>query len=239
MAASTSRSAPPNSATAPAPCIARSPRPCWRRRSTASTCANPTPRMAATTPAPMAAPASSSPGNATQAAAEALAGQLKQFAASLLGENPDACTLDNHATVCAGRRTPYALLAASAQSLGKVLSASGNSSGTPRSRRLQRPGLSGRGQQVHRRDQDPEERAGRRRRPRRQSDAVPRPDRRRRRAGAGRGALRGDGDRRRAGAIVNPKIPRLSSAVVCRHSRAPKCSSPTHPTRWDRWAPNR
>ena len=72
-------------------------------------------------------------GNATQAAAEALADQLKQFAASLLGENPDACTLDNHATVCAGRRTPYALLAASAQSLGKLLSASGNSSGTPRS----------------------------------------------------------------------------------------------------------
>jgi CO/xanthine dehydrogenase Mo-binding subunit len=58
---------------------------------------------------------------------------LKQFAASLLGENPDACALDNHATVCAGRRTPYALLAASAQSLGRALSASGNSSGTPRS----------------------------------------------------------------------------------------------------------
>ena len=51
----------------------------------------------------------------------------------MLGENPDACTLDNHATVCAGRRTPFALLAASAQSLGKVLSASGNSTGTPRS----------------------------------------------------------------------------------------------------------
>ena len=72
-------------------------------------------------------------GRATQAAAEALADQLKVFAASLLGEKPDACALDNHATVCAGRRTPYALLAASAQSLGKTLSASGNSSGTPRS----------------------------------------------------------------------------------------------------------
>jgi CO/xanthine dehydrogenase Mo-binding subunit len=72
-------------------------------------------------------------GNATQAAAKAMADELKQFAASLLGENPDACSLDNHATVCAGRRTPYALLAASAQSLGKVLGASGNSSGTPRS----------------------------------------------------------------------------------------------------------
>ena len=39
---------------------------------------------------------------------------------SLLGENPDACSLDNHATVCAGRRTPFALLAASAHALGKV-----------------------------------------------------------------------------------------------------------------------
>src|SRR4029078_13631927 len=70
---------------------------------------------------------------ATQAAAEALAGQLKQCAASSPGENPDPCSLDNHATVCAGRRTPFALLAASAHSLGKVLSASGNSTGTPRS----------------------------------------------------------------------------------------------------------
>ncbi len=72
-------------------------------------------------------------GRATQAAAEALAGHMKQFAASLLGENPDACSLDNHATVCAGRRTPFAMLAASAHALGKILSASGNSSGTPRS----------------------------------------------------------------------------------------------------------
>jgi putative selenate reductase molybdopterin-binding subunit len=72
-------------------------------------------------------------GRATQAAAEALAEELKTFAASLLGEKADACTLDNHATVCAGHRTPFALLAASAQSLGKVLSANGNSSGSPRS----------------------------------------------------------------------------------------------------------
>ena len=50
-------------------------------------------------------------GRATQAAAEALAGHMKAFAASLIGENPDACSLDNHAAVCAGRRTPFALLA--------------------------------------------------------------------------------------------------------------------------------
>src|SRR4029077_16735722 len=54
-------------------------------------------------------------------------------AGSLRGENSGAGPLDNEATVCAGRRTPFALLAASAQSLGKVLTASGSSAGTPRS----------------------------------------------------------------------------------------------------------
>ncbi len=72
-------------------------------------------------------------GRATQAAAEALAGQMKAFAAFLIGESSDACTLDNHATVCAGRRTPYALLAASAQALGKSLTGMGSSAGSPRS----------------------------------------------------------------------------------------------------------
>src|SRR5207244_8169101 len=37
-------------------------------------------------------------GRATQAAAEALAEELKKFAASLLGENPEACSLDHDAT---------------------------------------------------------------------------------------------------------------------------------------------
>jgi putative selenate reductase molybdopterin-binding subunit len=72
-------------------------------------------------------------GRATQAAAEALAAEMKVFAASLIGENPDACVLENHTTVCAGRRTPFALLAASAQALGKSLAASGTSAGSPRS----------------------------------------------------------------------------------------------------------
>jgi CO/xanthine dehydrogenase Mo-binding subunit len=72
-------------------------------------------------------------GRATQAAAEALADEMKKFAASLIGESPDACSLDNHAAVCAGRRTPYALLAASAQALGKTLTGSGTSAGSPRS----------------------------------------------------------------------------------------------------------
>jgi CO/xanthine dehydrogenase Mo-binding subunit/aerobic-type carbon monoxide dehydrogenase small subunit (CoxS/CutS family) len=72
-------------------------------------------------------------GRATQAAAEAMADRLKQFAASMIAENPDACSLDKNATVCVGRRTSFAQLAASAQSLGKVLRASGSSTGTPRS----------------------------------------------------------------------------------------------------------
>src|SRR6195256_5270958 len=35
-------------------------------------------------------------GRATQVAAEALADELKKFAASLIGENPDSCVLENH-----------------------------------------------------------------------------------------------------------------------------------------------
>jgi CO/xanthine dehydrogenase Mo-binding subunit/aerobic-type carbon monoxide dehydrogenase small subunit (CoxS/CutS family) len=72
-------------------------------------------------------------GRATQAAAEAMAGQLRTFAASVIGENPEACSLDNDATLCAGRRTSYAQLAAAAQALGKVLTATGSSAGSPRS----------------------------------------------------------------------------------------------------------
>lgn len=72
-------------------------------------------------------------GRATQAAAEALAGQMKSFAASLIGEASDACTLENHAAVCAGRRTPFAMLAASANAVGKSLVGRGSSAGSPRS----------------------------------------------------------------------------------------------------------
>jgi CO/xanthine dehydrogenase Mo-binding subunit/aerobic-type carbon monoxide dehydrogenase small subunit (CoxS/CutS family) len=72
-------------------------------------------------------------GRATQTAAEAMAAQLKEFASSSVGENPDACTLDHGATACAGHRMSYAKLATAARGLGKVLSASGTSAGTPRS----------------------------------------------------------------------------------------------------------
>ena len=55
--------------------------------------------------------------------------------------------------------------------------------------RVQCSGFSGRGEQGHRRDQNTQERAGRRCRPRRQSHAVPRPGRGRRRAIARRHAV--------------------------------------------------
>jgi putative selenate reductase molybdopterin-binding subunit len=72
-------------------------------------------------------------GRATQAAAEALADRIRKFAASTIGEVPEACSLDNDAAVCVGHRTSFVQLAASARSLGKVLQASGTSEGTPRS----------------------------------------------------------------------------------------------------------
>jgi putative selenate reductase molybdopterin-binding subunit len=52
---------PEGSATAPRRYIARSRRPRWRQRSTRSACCSPTPRMAVTIPAPMAAPERLSP----------------------------------------------------------------------------------------------------------------------------------------------------------------------------------
>ena len=60
--------------------------------------------------------------------------EIKTFAASTAWAITQMlASLENDATVCAGRRTPFALFAASAQSLGKALTASGNSAGTPRS----------------------------------------------------------------------------------------------------------
>jgi CO/xanthine dehydrogenase Mo-binding subunit/aerobic-type carbon monoxide dehydrogenase small subunit (CoxS/CutS family) len=72
-------------------------------------------------------------GRATQAAAEAMADRLKRFSAATIGEDPDACSLNDSAAVCASQRRSFAQLAASAQGLGKVLTASGTSTGTPRS----------------------------------------------------------------------------------------------------------
>ena len=158
-------------------------------------------------------------GRATQAAAEDLAARSEERSRRNCDERNSRRV---HAgkrfrDVCGKQRLSFAQLAAAAHAQGQTLERQRHFGGHAALGRLQRAGLSRRGEQGHRRDQDPEERAGRRRRPRRQSDAVPRPGRGRRRAIARRHAVRGDGDRRRRPRDQS-EIPRLSSAVVCRHS---------------------
>ena len=178
-------------------------------------------------------------GRATQAAAEALAGELKAFARPLHRRESGRLLARQR---CDGlRRTPHCrspLLAASAQALGKIAQRQRHLGRHAALGRLQRAGLSRRGEQGHRRDQDPEKRAGRRCRPRRQSDAVPRPGRGRRRAIARRHAVRGDGDRRRRPRRQS-EIPRLSSAVVRRHSAHRSVLRRHLGHASGRWAPNR
>ena len=72
-------------------------------------------------------------GRATQAAAENLADALRAFAAGATKINPAACLLENDAAVCGKQRVSYAQLAEVARAQGQVLSATGNSAGTPRS----------------------------------------------------------------------------------------------------------
>jgi putative selenate reductase molybdopterin-binding subunit len=72
-------------------------------------------------------------GKATQAAAENLASELKTFAAQATGSTSGTCILDNDTMLCGDKRVSFAQLAATARAQGATLSASGNSSGTPRS----------------------------------------------------------------------------------------------------------
>jgi CO/xanthine dehydrogenase Mo-binding subunit/aerobic-type carbon monoxide dehydrogenase small subunit (CoxS/CutS family) len=72
-------------------------------------------------------------GRATQAAAENLAAEMKAFAAALTRTNLPACVLENETAVCDQQRVSFAELARSSHALGQTLSASGTSSGTPRS----------------------------------------------------------------------------------------------------------
>ena len=194
--------------------------------------------MAATTPAPMAAPAFLSPAARRRPRPKRWLTALKEFAASLLGEKA-GCVLARQPRRRL-RRTPHAIRATCrVRAIARQ--------GAQRQRqfvrhaalgRLQRAGLSRRGEQIHRRTENSEKRAGRRRRPCRQPDAVPRPDRGRRRAIAGRCALRGNGDRRQAAASSIPN----SATIICRPlptSPAPKCCSPIRRIRWGRWAQNR
>ncbi len=72
-------------------------------------------------------------GRATQAAAEKLAVELKNFASAATGTDPDLCTLENDSVVCGGQRRSYAQLAEAAGARATILRASGTSTGTPRS----------------------------------------------------------------------------------------------------------
>ncbi len=117
-------------------CIARSPRPRWRRPSIRSASGNPTPRMAATIPALTAAPASLLPARATQPAAENLAAEIKAFRGGIADSgcaSPASWTED--AVVC-GRSAhcplPSLREVAHASKAGRS-SRSGNSPGSPRS----------------------------------------------------------------------------------------------------------
>ncbi|MGJ4930080.1 molybdopterin-dependent oxidoreductase [Bradyrhizobium sp. HKCCYLS2038] len=69
-------------------------------------------------------------GRATQAAAEALATQLKSFAAQHWQVAPDDCRIADDAIACGAQRLTFAKLA---KASGSLLTASGNSQGTPRS----------------------------------------------------------------------------------------------------------
>ncbi len=72
-------------------------------------------------------------GRATQAAAENLANDLTRFASAATGVNPDACSLENDSAVCGNQRLSFVQLAETARAQGRTLSASGTSTGTPRS----------------------------------------------------------------------------------------------------------
>src|SRR6478752_6244966 len=64
-------------------------------------------------------------GRATQAAAEALAEELKRFTSHAAGIPSSSCALENDAVVCGRQRRSFAELAAMARAQGQVLHASG------------------------------------------------------------------------------------------------------------------
>ena len=72
-------------------------------------------------------------GLATQVAAERLATELRCFAAAATGNGPDSCVLENNSVVCGKQRLSFVELAEAVHAQGKTLSASGTSTGTPRS----------------------------------------------------------------------------------------------------------
>jgi CO/xanthine dehydrogenase Mo-binding subunit/aerobic-type carbon monoxide dehydrogenase small subunit (CoxS/CutS family) len=72
-------------------------------------------------------------GLATQVASKNLAAELKRFAAAATEIGPDACVLEDDSVVCGKQRLSFAQIADAARAQQKTLSASGTSTGTPRS----------------------------------------------------------------------------------------------------------
>jgi CO/xanthine dehydrogenase Mo-binding subunit len=72
-------------------------------------------------------------GLATQVAAKNLAAELKRFAAAATRISADACVLEDDSVICGKQRLSFAQIADAACAQQKTLSASGTSSGTPRS----------------------------------------------------------------------------------------------------------
>jgi putative selenate reductase molybdopterin-binding subunit len=72
-------------------------------------------------------------GLATQVAAENLSTEIKNFAAAATGIGPDSCVLENDSVLCGKQRLSFVQLAETARAQDKALSASGTSTGTPRS----------------------------------------------------------------------------------------------------------
>ncbi len=72
-------------------------------------------------------------GLATQMAAKNLAAELKRFAAAATRTGLDACVLEDNSVTCGKQRLSFGQIADAARAQQKTLSASGTSTGTPRS----------------------------------------------------------------------------------------------------------
>ena len=176
-------------------------------------------------------------GRATQAAAEGLADAIRVFAAAATRITPDACTLDSRfralrqaANFVRADRGSRARARPDAERYRKFrrLAALGG---------VQCSGFSGRGEQGHRRDQNTQERAGRRCRTRRQPMQC-------------RGQVEG-GVAQSLGATLYEEMViddgaawsiQNSATTICRPSptsRAPRFFSPILSIPSARWAPNR
>ena len=72
-------------------------------------------------------------GRATQAAAESLAQEIRDFASGATAQDRGSCFLDNESVVCGKERLSFARIGEMAHDQGRTLCSSGTSAGTPRS----------------------------------------------------------------------------------------------------------